>query len=63
MPRYVIEADEPIGKCWQCPWCVTGDQLACCVIMRNISYPNGRKYSIDDARRSRQPWCPLKPLD
>lgn len=60
MPRYVIETDEPIGQCWQCPCYAYGKFADECQLAERY-HPNAD--GLDNGIRQRPEWCPLKPLD
>jgi len=60
MPRYVIEMDEPIEQCWQCPCYSEGTFVDECQLAERY-HPNADE--LDNSIRPRPEWCPLKPLD
>lgn len=59
MPRYVIEMDEPIEQCWQCPCYSDGIADKCQLAKRY--HPNADE--LDYSIRPRPEWCPLQLLD
>ena len=75
MPRYVIETDKPLEKCWDCPFVLLANvnklsgelvcRAMCCTIKDKrigVKTP-GEHIPYDVGTRSRPSWCPLQLLD